>query len=129
MEREIGCVYPELATKKYGIPDQSTKEVNLTTIDGVYLNYIFAMSCLHQESIYLVFNNDLLPCCVRVKNADGTIIEPWSISNADIDKLRSFAKELNINVENTSTKELVRKVLLEVNQKEQVTVPSYNNGI
>lgn len=127
MEREIGCVYPKLAMKKYGIPKQTSKEVNISTADGVYLEYIFAMSCLHEESIYLVFDPNLLPSHVRVRNVDGKITEPWTLSHVDIDKLKVFASKLNINVDNFTTKELVRKVLLEVNQRERVAVPAYEN--
>lgn len=126
MEREIGCVYPaELVSKKYGIPNKSVKEVCLSTIDGIYLNYIYATSCLHQENIYLVFDGNLEPCCVRVKYKDGKIVEPWDISHSDITGLKEFAKEKGINPDGLNINELARKVLLKVNNKEKVLVPHY----
>lgn len=124
MEQETGCVYPMLALHKGSI-EQYIKTVELENVSGVYLDYIFATSYLNEECIYLVFDLDLNPSAIRVKNVDGKTTESWTINDVNLDRLKEFATEREIDVENASIEDIVKNVLIVINKRTTVGVPAY----
>ena len=131
MERKTGSIYPLLATYKYGTPDATAKEVSILTADTVYLNYIFAVSYLRRENVYLVFDADLNPCAVRIENDKGEIIDDsWDIdSSLGISELKNIIRELRIDIGDMNDMdcyEMARKLLIKINKRDRVFVPYYN---
>lgn len=120
----VGSKYPLLA-KEQGPIEQYSKTVDLSTVDGVYLDFLVAASYRDCKNVYIAFDMALVPSNVEVETMDGRHIQNWTLGDVDTDEFRRFAAELGVDETSNGIEELARRVLVCVNGRPSLTVPAY----